>query len=276
MKPDGNPLRLRFDFPQTEDGAKVVFCSEGKSAVWFQDKKGYSVIPDKTALYSRLRDAEILRSEDGLHTTSGTEEGRQSQDREPRSLPKRASLFAGRSPRRDAPDQKEVYELNPATKLADRITYYSRKDGQWQEVKMIERLDPRKPIDPKVFDPDLPKGVAKVDETKHSLGIAKGNLSNEQMAMKVAREFFEALIAKDYQKASLIYGGIPAEKVKTGLGPLHVTRIVEVGKPLAGIDPDPTALAVPVTVECGARKWVQEFSPRIRLTDDATAQKAAA
>jgi hypothetical protein len=142
-------------------------------------------------------------------------------------------------------------------------------------VKLIEHLGQNKPIDPKVFDLDLPEDVVRSDWIKRPPGLVNGGLTKEQMATKVAREFFEALIAKDYDKAGLIYSGIPAERMKAVFGRLNVLRIVEIGTPTLGQHPDPTTFAVPVKVECGARKWVQEFSPQVRLTDSAAATKAA-
>lgn len=175
---------------------------------------------------------------------------------------------------KDAPDRQEVYEVNPTTKLAERVTYYGRQGDQWKEVKLIEYLDYNQPIGPKVFDLDLPKDVMKTDQIKRPPGLVKGDLTKEQIATKVAREFFEALIVKDYEKAGLIYSGIPAEKIRADHGRLNVLRILKIGNPTAGLHPDPTALAVTVKVECGARKWVQEYSPQIRLTDNETATKA--
>ena len=88
-----------------------------------------------------------------------------------------------------------------------------------------------------------------VDQINQTIGLAKGDLTNDEIAAKVAQEFFEALIAEDYRKAGLLYEGIPAEKMKEMFGRFKFQRIVEVGKPVAGKHPDPTALQVPVTVE---------------------------
>jgi hypothetical protein len=273
LNPDGTPLRARIDYPQTEDGAKVVICSEGKAAVWFKDKNAYTVVIEKNALnrvvaLQKVCDPRLAfktlqeRKKAGkvkIETTAPAKEG--------------GFLKLTVTPK-DAPDRQEVYEVNPTTKLAERVTYYGRQGDQWKEVKLIEYLDYNQPIGPKVFDLDLPKDVMKTDQIKRPPGLVKGNLTKEQIATKVAREFFEALIVKDYEKAGLIYSGIPAEKIRAGHGRLNVLRILEIGNPTAGLHPDPTALAVTVKVECGARKWVQEYLPQIRLTDNETATKA--
>lgn len=274
LNPDGSPLRARIDYPQTEDGAKVVFCSEGKAAVWFKDKNGYTVLPEKSALsrvaeMRKLCDPKLAFEELQTREKSGKVKIETTAPANKGEFIKLTVTSPG------APGQKEVYEVNPATKLAERVTYYSRQGEKWNQTKLIEYLDYNKPIDPKVFEPDLPKDVMKSDQIKRPPGVEKGNLSNEQIAAKVVREFFEALIAKDFEKAGLIYSGIPAERIKAGFERLNVARIVEVGTPLKGMHPDPTALAVPIKVEFGTKAWSQEFSPQVPYTDDESAAKAA-
>lgn len=275
LNADGTPLRARIDYPHTEDGAKVVICSEGKAAVWFKDKKGYTVVPEKNALnrvvaMQKICDPKLAFQELQAREKAGKVKVETKAPAKPGGF-----LQVTVTPTDAADRKKEVYEVNPATKLAERVTYYGRQGNEWKEMKVIEYFDYNQPIDPKVFDLDLPEDVMKVDEIKRPPGLVKGKLTNEQIAVKVVREFFEALIAKDYDKAGLLYGGMPAQRIKADCERLNVTRLVEVGKPAAGAHPDPTALAVPVKVECGGRKWVQKFVPQIRLTDNETATKTA-
>jgi hypothetical protein len=273
LNPDGTPLRERDDFPQTEDGAKVVILTEGKAAVWFKDKKAYTVFPENDALKRVMAMRSIWDPRSAFEALQARQKaGNVKIETAPAKKGDSIKLTVTSA---DAPNQREVYEINPATKLAERVTYYRRQGDQWKETRLMECLDCQKVIDAKVFDLDLPKDVQRVDQIRRPPGLVQGNLTKEQIATKVAREFFAAVIAKDYGKASLIYGGIPAEKIKAGLGRLNVLRIVEVGKPTQGLHPDPTTYAVPVKVEWGARRWVQQFAPQIRLTDNDAAKKAA-
>ncbi len=272
LRPDGTPLRARIDYPETEDGSKVVIFSEGRSGVWFLDKKIYSISPEKDALkrvksMQKLCDPRIAFEELQARKKTGAVE---IETREPA---KEGDFLTLTVTPKNVPNLREVFEVNPQTKLAERVTYYGRQDDRWEQVKVVEYFDYSKEIDPKVFNPDFPKDVIILDDITTKPGLVKGDLSNEEIATKVAREFFEALIAKNYEKAGLIYGGFPAERMKEEYGRLALSRIVEIGRPTAGIHPDPTTLAVLVKVECGARKWVQEFSPQVRLTDGETATK---
>ncbi len=263
LNADGTPLRARIDYPETEDGAKVVICSDGQAAVWFKDKKGYSVVPEKNALQrvvamQKMCDPRLAFEELQVKEKAGMAKIATTEPAKEGNFLKLTVTF------KDAPDQREVYEINPTTKLAERAIHYNRKDGQWKEAKVIEYLD-YKPLDPKVFDLDLPDNVTKVNEITHPPGLVQGNLTKQEIAMKVAREFFEALIATDYDKAGLIYGGMPAKRMKAAFEQMNISRIVEVGEPVAGMHPDPTALAVTVKVECGAKKWVQNSRRRYNL-----------
>ena len=210
LNPDGTPLRARIDYPHTEDGAKVVICSKGKAAVWFKDKKGYTVVPRKTPWIAWWRCRKSVFPRLAFEELQGRKRPARSRSK-PQQPAKAGDFLKLTVTPNSEPDQQEVYKVNPTTKLAKRVTYYRRQDNQWKEVKLIEYLDYNKPIDPKVFDLELPSDVVKVNEIKRPPGLMRGNLTKEQIATKVAREFFEGLIAKDYEKAGLIYSGIPAK-----------------------------------------------------------------
>ena len=80
-----------------------------------------------------------------------------------------------------------------------------------------EYLDYNKEIDPKVFQLEMPKDTITIDEIKNkerSTGLVKGDLTDGEIAAKVAREFFEALIAGNYQKVDELLPAMPAESAQ--------------------------------------------------------------
>jgi hypothetical protein len=109
----------------------------------------------------------------------------------------------------------------------------------------------------------LPKDVVTIDQINRKIGAEKGSLTDNEIATKVARQFFEALIAEDYEKAGLILEGIPAEKMKEMFGRFKFQRIVEIGKPGPGPRPEMQAIQVPVTVEMKGSQ-TRKFAPLIR------------
>ena len=89
-------------------------------------------------------------------------------------------------------------------------------------------------------------------------------LSDEEMAKKVAREFFEALIAEDYKKAGIILEGVPAEAIKKSFGRIKFLRIVEIGQPTPHRKTRSLRVPVKVGLESKGKKAIQQFSPLIR------------
>ena len=92
----------------------------------------------------------------------------------------------------------------------------------------------------------------RVDMTAQDIGLEKGELTNNQIAEQVVREFFEALIAKDYAKAGSLCGGLPGEGVKQMLGSVDYLRIISIGQPYPDADPRTEFVRVPCEVQISA------------------------
>ena len=275
MNADGTPLRARMDFPKTEDGDKVVILSADKAEVWFKDKNSHVFVTEKRALMRvkhMQREFDPKAAFDALQARK--EKGKA--DVSTKEPTKKGEPITLTVTSKDTPDKREVFEVDPNTKLVERVTTSRLQDGQWKQVRLIEYLDYNKEIDPKIFQLELPKDILTVDQIHLTIGLAKGNLTDDQIAVIVAKEFFEALIAENYQKAGLLLGGMPANKMKEMFAPFNIQRIVKIGKPEPGPIPAMRATKVPVTVEWGgSSKWVQDFGVRVPLTDDETATKSA-
>jgi hypothetical protein len=273
VSPGGAPLRARMDLPKTEDGAKVVIFSAGKAEVWFKDKKGHTVIAkeDGLKMVTKLRhvaDPKLLFEELQARKGAGVA---QVATKEPAREGEPITLTVTY---KDAPNKRQVCEVDPKTKLLQRVTTYRRQGDDWKQVELREYLEYNKEIDPKIFQLDLPKDVLSIDQIKRKPGLVKGDLSNEQIATKVVREFFEALIAKDYEKAGLILGGTPAERMKEMFARFKFFRVVEMGKPTS--DPRRHALVVPIKVEWEIKdnKVVKQISLKVATTDEKRARTA--
>jgi len=273
--PDGAPLRARMDCPKSEDGDKVVIVSANKIEVWGKDKNMHIFLPEKDALrmVKKMRyvaDPKLLFEELQAKQKAGKV---QVATKEPAKPGEPITLTVTS---KDAPDRRQVCEVDPKTKLVQRVTTYCRHGDHWKQVELREFLDYNKEIDPKIFQLDLPKDVTTLDQIHDKPGLVKGNLTDDEMARKVVREFFEALIAEDYTKAGLIFEGTPAEKMKQIFGRFKFFRVIDVGTPVAGQHPDKKALQVPVKVEWEIKdsKVVKPFSPTVRLTDAEKATKA--
>ena len=109
-------------------------------------------------------------------------------------------------------------------------------------------------------------GGVSLDLTPEDAGLPQGDLTDNEIAVKVAREFFEALIAKDFERAGSIYSGIPASRIEGALGKIEFLRIVSVGDPTPHPEPWTKFLQVPCEVEIrlNGQTHVKEFMPNIR------------
>jgi len=265
LNPDGAPIQARMDFHNLLDGAKVVILSNGKSEVWFKGKNSLVFTPAADALkrISEMRNLadpklafERLQAEKAAGKVEVTTK-QPAKDSEPIVLTVTSKVNL---------DRRHVYEINPRAKLVERITSYRRTGEKWEQVSLREYLDYNKPIDPKVFQPEMPKDVTVIDQINRKPGLVKGDLAEDEIAKKVVREFFEALIARDYDKAGVIFEGMPGKKLEEAFGQGKFLRIIEVGKPAPDWIPWTKSLRVPVKVEVEikGRREIQDFSPGVR------------
>ncbi len=148
-----------------------------------------------------------------------------------------------------------VLFVDQSTKLVTSVELYPFRNGQYQYEGVMEYYDYNIPIDENMFnlDNEIPEDIRRIDARTADIGIAQENLTDKEVAVKVIRELFEALIAKDYVKASQICGGISsAAEIQQDWGKLNVVRIVSIGEPFPPSKPSkvfPKMLFVPYTVE---------------------------
>ena len=98
-----------------------------------------------------------------------------------------------------------------------------------------------------------------LDQVNQTIGLEQGELSDNQIAVKLVRSFFEALIAYDYAEAGRIYQGIPADRLEQAFGK-SILRIISIGPP----EKDPKydgKLRVPCSLEMEKDGKITEWQP---------------
>ncbi len=262
---NGELLRLRMSFPDTEDGAKEVVWQEDKAEVWFKTKKGATVVHEKEML---KRIPKLLEMFDPKVATQRLHEAQANGKvsivtQEPLEEGKPITLEVSVN---GSPNLREIYRINPETKLVEQIEKYRLDGDDYQLVSRHEYLEYNQEIPPETFVLDIPADVTRVDTTTQKVGLFKGGLTDDQIAVKVAREFFEALIAKDYGKAGIILSGMPASKMEELFGKMEFLRIISVGEPTPHPDARTRFLQVPCEVEIRVegQTHVKTFRPNIR------------
>jgi hypothetical protein len=263
LNPDGTLAQARMDFQSPEEGAKVVILSKGKAQVWVRNKPYVLICPLQDALKQisemrNLADPKLAFERLQAAKAAGkvqVDTRQPAKDSEPIVLTVTSKTD---------PDRREVYEVDPKAKLVERITNFRRSGERWEQVALYQFLDYNKPIDPRIFQPEIPKAVTVVDQINRKPGLVKGDLTDDQIAEKVVREFFEALIARDYEQAGVIFEAIPGKKLEECFGEAKFLRIVEIGKPVANAPMKALRVPAKVEIEIKGRREIQDFSPCVR------------
>ena len=268
LNPDGTVLRARVDrFPINGDGNdRVTFGSKDRVEFWHKAKNIRVICIDKDMIKRGLdefmKSRALFDPKLAFEQLQADEKAGKVQvaTKEPVKEGEPITLTVTSN---DKPDRRQVYEIDPKTTLVQRVIEY-RGGGQWQQVSERDYLDYNKEIDPKVFQPELPKDVITIDQSKIDLGkigLPQGNLTDDQIATKVAKEFFEALIAGDYQKAGQLDGELQGQDFKKRLEreQIKFLRVVEIGSPFHDARyPREVNVPVKVEVEIKGKKTVEE------------------
>ena len=243
----GELLNVRMHMPAWDspaDGAKEVVWHAGKAQVWLKAKGSVVTVNEKDRLVTHLLEMVVAYDPRQIfdRVMEWQQQGRaQVEIDQPsnKSEPIKVTVTCKGS----GEDIQDVMMINQATLLLESKDRYRLVNGQSQPLGRDEFLSYNQPIDPAMFVLDnLPAEVIRVDMTRTDVGMARGDLTEEQIAEKVAREFFEALVAEEYDKAGLLIGGLQGDALKAKLG-MKFVRIVSIGK--AGPHPNP-----------GTRGWV--------------------
>jgi hypothetical protein len=267
----GQVEKARYYLPETEDGVKLITWTPERTELWFKSKHGFLILQTKRIapwMQSLLEQSQPQLVMKVL--LEGQKAGKVDiQTQEPQGEQKAAVIVAVHK----TEPRKEIYYVDRKTDLITRIEYY-RIEGTNAVLKSTtEFSDYNVPIEEKMFSlrDELPKDVSVADQLNQVIGVTQGNMTDEQAAAETVRQFFQALVDKDYKKAGLIYGGELEEFAKKEFSAITVAGIVSVGPPVAQTNWDKHGFRVPCKLEIiqsGGEKSVFTSSPYVRPGDD--------
>jgi len=272
---DGQVKNVRMHMPEWDspsDGAKVVVWKENKAQVYLKRKNILATIRDKRVAAEILKFIETF--DPGLAVKRLDEQEDQGeveiQIDEPTNKAEPIVVTATALPESSTPGRRAVLFVDQATKLVTAIELYRLKEGEYEYENLIEYYDYNQPIDPKMFSLDedaIPADVMRIDQTTQKIGLVQGNLTDKEIAVKVVREFYEALIAKDYAKAGRLYSGVPADKIRERWKELNVVGIISIGEPVPHPTPGVGGFQVPCKIEVekdGVKSVYEPYGPGVR------------
>ncbi len=276
----GQVVRLKMALNRTEDGPKVVLWEGDKAEVWFKDKRIVGVHRDSetiTTFANMLREFEPVRVIEELYRAQA--EGRVAVET---SLPvRRGDPITLTATTAQKPGQQTVYLIDAQTKLLQRREVYEWDGRQHQQTSRWDYLDYNQEPAEEVFTLGAPADTVRIDHTTQLIGLPKGTLSDAQITVQLAREFFEALIAGDHARAGQLLSGLPAERVPEILQKLgwdmKFLRIVSIGEPVpqpvAGVGG--TEVTCQVEVEVNGVPTIRTFTPAIRAVSSSQPERWA-
>ncbi len=261
----GHVTKARYYLPVTEDGIKLITWTPERTEVWFKSKNSFLICQTnriegwmqsiKEQCQPKLVMQKLLEDQKA---------GRVDID-----IQKSAVIVATYKTK----PRKEIYYIDQATDLVTHIEVYNIKDSK--ELLTSEFFDYNSPIDEKIFslEDEVPKDVTKINQLTQLIGIPQGNMTDEQAAAETVRQFFQAMIDKDYKNAGQIYSGISEEKMNEYFeGKLNVTAIISIGTPTPYPKCGPHSFRVPCKLEIigtdGQKTTWEPYGPFARCGDD--------
>ena len=241
------------EWSEGDDGAKVAIWKDNKAQVWLKKKNVLMTIKEKAIaamIYKAVEKNDPKMAIERLYKLEA--EGKVKVGiAEPDDKAQPIVVTATSLPESSTPNQRLVLFVDQASKLVLSIEVYELENGKYEKKNIVEFYGYNQPIDAKMFtlDDEVPADVMRIDQATQEVGLAQGDLIDEEIAIEVVRQFFEALIARDYAKAGKLLEGMPGDRMQQEFGHIKFLRIISIGP--AGPHPIPATkgLFVPCTVE---------------------------
>ena len=273
----GGIKNIRAYMPEWEspsDGAKVVIWQQGKAKIWFKKKKTLKTIKEKRFADNISKAIQLFDPKLAVPRFSELEKLglAKIEIEEPSKKTEPVTVTATYSPKCKEFGllaDRTVLFIDQTTKLVTSLeSYCFSEGGEYELTDWDEFYDYNQRIDPAVFVmDDLPSDIIQIDQTIQDIGLEQGNLSDEEIAVKVVREFYEALIAKDHAKAGRLFGGVPAKIMEERFADLKVIRIISIEEPKPHPSPGVGGFMVPCKLEIekdGIKSVYEPYGPGVR------------
>jgi len=251
----GNVLRARASMPQWAspgDGPRVIVWHDNTVQMWLQANNALAITQANGAqeqLNATIRELDprkVLELIAEFKVQGQVEVTTES----PSDRAKPIVVTVTYLPESPHPGRRSVMSVDPVTKLVSAIERYQFAEGDYQYEGRIELHEYNQPIDARMFDlsNEVPTDAARLDLSATSLGLAQGPLTDEEVAAEVVRQFFEALIASDFEKASRLLP-LGATRLKEQFSTVKFFRIVSVGPAASAAEAATRTFSVPCTIE---------------------------
>jgi hypothetical protein len=135
---------------------------------------------------------------------------------------------------------KKVLYIDQATRLVKKEEKFEMRGGRYQHERTTEFFDYNQQIDPERFslDNELPENVFIIDQSGKEVGLAQGNMTDEEITKELISQVLQAFIAGDFNKVGQLYLGVPGLFMEQLLSGNVLKKLISVGPVHRDPDPD--------------------------------------
>jgi hypothetical protein len=251
-------------FPADADGARVIVWKEDIEQVWDKSKNVLGTMKANKNTKEQLT-AFLQKVDPRLavkHICELESQGKvEVEIAEPSDKTEPITMTVTYSLESSTPNQRKVLHIDPVTKLVSSIALYKLKSGEYQHDGTIELDEYNQSTNAQMFDlqNEIPPDVTHFDQTANDVGLAQGQLSDEEAAVEVVRQFLKSLIAEDYTRAGRLFL-MSASQLQQQFGRVKFLRIVSIGPAVPNPELETKGFNVPCTIE------IEENGKRITPT----------
>lgn len=257
--PDGQVKQFRLSVPAwdaPQDGPKEIIWQDNAAQIWFKKKNSVMIVQEteiKEQLQKGMEKGDPKRLFQKLDELSRQNEA-DVQIEQPDDFAKPIQITATFTDKEFEPilGSRMVAMIDQATKLALSVRLFQSSDTGYKEIAYIEFYDYNQPIDPNTFIfNNLPPDVRRFDQVAHVIGLEQEQMTDDQIAVEVVRQFWQAMLNNDFAKASQMYEGAPVEtleKAFTDGSKRKLLGIVSIGPVQPHPNPKTGGVIVPCTI----------------------------
>lgn len=253
---NGQVKSMRMDLPAWaggSDGRKAVVWRNGQAQVWMKDKGSLIIVPEEAVaeqLLSAIKECDPKLAVERLSIQAAKGEV-EIDIAEPGDETGPIVVTVTYPAESAKAGERLVLYVDANTKLVTKVEKKQLNEGAYVKERIAEFYDYNKPIAAGRFelDDEVPADIVRVDQVSNVVGLAQGQMSDDEVAVEVAKQFFEALVKDDYDKAGRLLEGFGAAYLRQAMGDMRVVSVVSVGAVQEHPNPSTKGVVVPCVVE---------------------------
>ena len=246
----GRVTRARYYLPVTEDGAKLITWTPQRTELWFQGKHGFVTFQTKRiqpwmqSLLDQSQPQLVLKK-----LLEGKKAGKVDFEmQEPQDASQGGTIVVRRA--RASQERRFITSTRRRTSSPASSGIASKVAPRcWRPPRNSAITTPPLPTRCSRSAANCPRTSASPDRLNQIAGVPQQSMTDAQAAAETVRQFFQALLDKDYKKAGLIECGELEEYAKAEYGKINVTAIISIGPPVPQPKWDKRGFKVPCKLD---------------------------